>query len=517
MISRIFTVTFSFFFLLVSDSNLSLCLSCEMYSLSIIPSSSIIKKEKAFIEATSKLSTFQLPSSTSSPFGPSKLTSKEIRSTSDRLTFISLLLSSKPEIYKSSEMILDLGWKLSNTPVSKDQPEDEEVEEVSVSKPLIEIKCLAMLIDSSIANEDLLEGYNLSQRLVEKISEMRKRAQSMIKNQDKENIDVKHSAKGRNSKKMIPSSAIDLLPIVEEIGWKSCYQLCKHPAWGEEEEEVEDGESEEIKDGQEINQISEKESINPNRSSRGKASKDPDVSKRLKLMSQVISLCPKNQLGTFLERWRTLDKEHFQISLQQDYLSKNNLGNSYSSRLNSKFLTESLGKASDLSFISPFSSLFNSSGLSSQLSSLGGSGSGIGGGGGAKVATKPKANAPSGGFGKAAQLFDGFGDSSNRNSSGTSTTTSSSPWDYANVAIDPAERAARAARNFFGGFGNSPVLGSAGWTGSNSDSPREGSGDGNGENGRERSRDGNGSRNVSGASGFSFTRGMGWLMGEEER
>lgn len=410
-------------------------------------------------------------------------------------------------------MILDLGWKLSNTPVSKDRQEDEEMEEVSVSKPLIEIKCLAMLIDSSIANEDLLEGYNLSQRLVEKISEMRKRAQSMIKNQDKENIDVNHNARDHKSKKMNSSSAIDLLPIVEEIGWKSCYQLCKHPAWGEEEEEVEDDESEETKDGQEINQTSEKESIKPN--NRPKASKDPDVSKRLKLMSQVISLCPKNQLGIFLERWRTLDKEHFQISLQQDYLSKNNLGNSYSSRLNSKFLTESLGKASDLSFISPFSSLFNSSALSSQLSSLGGSASGLGGG--AKVATKPKANAPSGGFGKAAQLFDGFGDSSNRNTSGTSTAASSSPWDYANVAIDPAERAARAARNFFGGFGNSPVLGSGGWTGSNSDSPREGSGEGNGENERERTRDGNGSRNVSGASGFSFTRGMGWLMGEEER
>jgi hypothetical protein len=100
---------------------------------------------------------------------------------------------------------------------------------------------------------------------------------------------------------------------------------------------------------------------------------------------------------------------------------------------------------------------------------------------GAGGATQPKPTAPAGGFGRAAQLFDRLGEYG----------AGAAEAQGLHSVYDPAERAARAARSFLGGLAGSGAAAAA----------REGEKDGA----------------TAAQTTFSLSRGVGWLMGEEER
>ena len=76
-------------------------------SLDVPESSDRVTQEKQFIEATSRLCSFNLMSRPGIPISPI-----EIRLTKDRLSLVSRVLSSNNDAYKHSEVILDLVRKL---------------------------------------------------------------------------------------------------------------------------------------------------------------------------------------------------------------------------------------------------------------------------------------------------------------------------------------------------------------------------------------------------------------------
>lgn len=80
-----------------------------MFSLATVPASDAIRKERDFIEATSRLSTFSIPS----PSSPSHtITPFEIRQHPNKLELIRTVLATNPDAFRHSEIILELADKL---------------------------------------------------------------------------------------------------------------------------------------------------------------------------------------------------------------------------------------------------------------------------------------------------------------------------------------------------------------------------------------------------------------------
>ncbi|KAF9569892.1 hypothetical protein CPC08DRAFT_812860 [Agrocybe pediades] len=108
-------------------------------------------KEKEFIEATSRICSFNVPSKAGIPISP-----LEIRLTKDRLTLISRVISSNSDAYKHTQVILDLADKLGYR--------DDSVAEVKV---------LAMLADTALQAEDWTRAYEASERMVNTVVNLR--------------------------------------------------------------------------------------------------------------------------------------------------------------------------------------------------------------------------------------------------------------------------------------------------------------------------------------------------------
>ncbi|KAJ7596927.1 secretory pathway protein Sec39-domain-containing protein [Mycena floridula] len=143
--------------------------------LSVPRPSERLEREKEFIEATSRLCSFNIvsrPGVTISPI--------EIRLTKDRLSLISRVLSSNSDAYKHAEVILDLVYKLGLR--------DDVVAEV---------KTLAMLADTALQSEDFEKAYESSQRMVNTVLNLR-------------------VSEGAEDPKLIEAS---------EVCWVACFQL----------------------------------------------------------------------------------------------------------------------------------------------------------------------------------------------------------------------------------------------------------------------------------------------------
>ncbi|KAK2461661.1 hypothetical protein APHAL10511_006124 [Amanita phalloides] len=119
--------------------------------LDVPPASERIIKEKEFIEATSRICSFNVMSRPGIPISPI-----EIRLTKDRLALVSRVLSSNSEAFKHTEVILDLCYKLGF--------HDDIVAEVKV---------LAMLADSALQSEDFECAFEANDRMVAKLSSLR--------------------------------------------------------------------------------------------------------------------------------------------------------------------------------------------------------------------------------------------------------------------------------------------------------------------------------------------------------
>ncbi|KAL0951368.1 hypothetical protein HGRIS_008069 [Hohenbuehelia grisea] len=115
--------------------------------LDVPPQTERVKQDKEFIEATSRLSSFNVMSRPGMPISPI-----EIRLTKDRLSLVSRVLTSNADAYRHTEVMLDLVYKLGFR--------DDTVAEV---------KTLAMLADTALQTEDFARAYEVSERMVDTV------------------------------------------------------------------------------------------------------------------------------------------------------------------------------------------------------------------------------------------------------------------------------------------------------------------------------------------------------------
>jgi len=139
------------------------------------PSDRIVK-EQEFIEATSRICSFNVASRPGIPISPI-----EIRLTKDRLSLVSRVLSSNSEAYKHTEVILDLVRKLGFKGDST-----------------AEVKTLGMISDVALQNEDFDRAYKIDKQIIDFITGLRDGGQ-------------------------------DVGMEVKEVCWVACYQLGRQP------------------------------------------------------------------------------------------------------------------------------------------------------------------------------------------------------------------------------------------------------------------------------------------------
>lgn len=150
-------------------------------SLDVPAPSDRIEQEKEFIEATSRLCSFNLMSRPGIPISPI-----EIRLTKDRLSLVSRVLSSNNDAYKHAEVILDLVHKLGFR-----------------GDIVAEVKTLAMLAETALQADDFARAYETSESMVNTVLLLRSSDLSAQQN-----------------------------PAVDEAGevcWVTCFQLGRHP------------------------------------------------------------------------------------------------------------------------------------------------------------------------------------------------------------------------------------------------------------------------------------------------
>ncbi|THH06939.1 hypothetical protein EW145_g3733 [Phellinidium pouzarii] len=137
--------------------------------LGVAPQSPAVEKERKFIEATSRISSFNLTSRPGVPILPI-----EIRLTKDKLSLVAGVLSSNESAYKHVEVILELAHKLGFQ-----------------NDVLAEVKTLAMIADAALQAEDFLRAFEASERMVNAVLKLRQTAPLGADNpQVREAVDV---------------------------------------------------------------------------------------------------------------------------------------------------------------------------------------------------------------------------------------------------------------------------------------------------------------------------------------
>ncbi|KAG2369457.1 secretory pathway protein Sec39-domain-containing protein [Suillus spraguei] len=150
-----------------------------------------LEKERDFIEATSRLSSFNIMSRPGILISPI-----EIRLTKDRLSLISRVLSSNAGAYKHTQVMLDLLHKLGFR--------DDVVAEV---------KTLAMISDAALQAEDFTRAFDTNQKMIDVVFKLRLA--------------------------IISSGSEDLrLQEASEVCWLACFQLGRHPEFPDVEQKL---------------------------------------------------------------------------------------------------------------------------------------------------------------------------------------------------------------------------------------------------------------------------------------
>ncbi len=128
------------------------CSACPALSssLSIPAHSETVIREQEFIEATSRITSFNVESRPGVP-----LTPIEIRLTKDRLSLISRVLSSNSDAYKYKEVILELVDKLGFR-----------------GDVVARVKTLAMIADTALQAEDFAQAFETSEAMINTVSQL---------------------------------------------------------------------------------------------------------------------------------------------------------------------------------------------------------------------------------------------------------------------------------------------------------------------------------------------------------
>lgn len=154
------------------------------------PSSDQLIREKEFIEATSRLSSFNVMSRPGIPISPI-----EIRLTKDRLSLVSRVLSSNADAYKHTQVILDLVYKLGFK-----------------NNVVAEVRTLAMLANTALHAEDFVWAYETSKRMIDAVLSLRSSTPS-----------------GPEDPKVREAS---------EVCWMGCWQLGRQPEFNDVEKKL---------------------------------------------------------------------------------------------------------------------------------------------------------------------------------------------------------------------------------------------------------------------------------------
>lgn len=149
--------------------------------LAVAPSSLNIKRERDFIEATSRLASFKIESQLGVTMSPI-----EIRLKTNKLDLIGQVLEASPTAYQHQDMIIDLVNKLGYK---------EDL--------LLQIKALSMMVDRAFVKEDLLIATQTCERMISILENMKKR-----------------------SKQIESQSSIDES---SKVVWRTCEKIGKHP------------------------------------------------------------------------------------------------------------------------------------------------------------------------------------------------------------------------------------------------------------------------------------------------
>jgi neuroblastoma-amplified sequence len=118
--------------------------------LSIPSRSETVIREQEFIEATSRITSFNVETRPGVPLSPI-----EIRLTKDRLSLVSHVLSSNNDAYKYKEVILELVDKLGFR-----------------GAPVPRVKALAMITDTALQAEDFEQAFETSETMIDTVSQL---------------------------------------------------------------------------------------------------------------------------------------------------------------------------------------------------------------------------------------------------------------------------------------------------------------------------------------------------------
>lgn len=198
-----------------------------------------VQTQRNFIEASCRLCSFKVKSRVRPG---TMMEPREIRDTADRMELIGRLLATQEDAYRSPELVLEIATKLSGG-ASAVVAAATTSSSPAAQRTLVEIRTLAMLADSATSSDNFDEAAAFCHRLVDKVNILRTRTSS-------------------NS----TLAATDLLTSAVDLGWKSCYQLSKHPGWD-------------------------------------------DTPSRITMLAHALTLCPAAQLQSLLKQWSSLDQQ----------------------------------------------------------------------------------------------------------------------------------------------------------------------------------------------------------------
>ncbi|KAL7285139.1 hypothetical protein ACG7TL_000231 [Trametes sanguinea] len=159
-------------------------------SLDVPAPSERITQQKEFIEATSRLCSFNLMSRPGIPISPI-----EIRLTKDRLSLVSRVLSSNNDAYKHTEVILDLVHKLGFR-----------------GDVVAEVKALAMLAETALQADDFTRAYETAEKMVNTVLLLRSSTTS-----------------SPSPDPTFPAAIPPHIQEASEVCWLTCFQLGRHP------------------------------------------------------------------------------------------------------------------------------------------------------------------------------------------------------------------------------------------------------------------------------------------------
>ncbi|KAG8907770.1 hypothetical protein FRB99_002269 [Tulasnella sp. 403] len=149
-----------------------------------------ITAEREFIEATSKICSYGVQSRPGVPLAPI-----EIRLVKDRLSLVARVLSSNGDLYKHTEVVMDIVRKLGFQ-----------------GDVAAEVKALAMLADAATQAEDFVRAAETCERMVKTVKELRRTVLEPNSNES-----LPDEAKVRAANEAV------------EVCWHTCFQLGRQP------------------------------------------------------------------------------------------------------------------------------------------------------------------------------------------------------------------------------------------------------------------------------------------------